>query len=326
MIWRSHGGPVREGFGPRTSGGSLAECPGVAGRFGPREAAKRKVLPSGRAHMPRASKDRALPREPVSEDVRAAALSYAARGWSVLPVEARGKRPLVPWLEFQQRTATEREISSWFAKWPGANVGIVTGQVSGLLVVDVDPQHDGFQSLATLEREEGALPRTVEVQTGGGGRHLYFANPTVRLHNRAGIRPGIDLRCEGGYVVAPPSLHPSGARYRWLPGQGPQDIALAALPSWFLEAIRVFSQGGHSLKHWRRVVREGVPEGQRNSVLASFTGHLLWHGVDPEIAQDLLLAWNRERCRPPLDDEEVVRVVQSIARMHAARSAQDQET
>jgi len=148
----------------------------------------------------------------------------------------------------------------------------------------------------------------------------------VRLHNRAGIRPGIDLRCEGGYVVAPPSIHPSGARYRWLPGQGPQDIALAALPSWFLEATRVFSQGGHGLKHWRRVVREGVAEGQRNSVLASLTGHLLWHGVDPEIAQDLMLAWNRERCRPPLDDEEVVRVVQSIARMHAARSAQDQET
>ncbi len=258
--------------------------------------------------------------------MQAAALSYAARGWSVIPVEAGGKRPLVPWLEFQQRVATNEEIASWFGRWREANVGIVTGQVSRLLVVDVDPQHGGAESLAAMERAQGALPRTLEVHTGGGGRHLYFAYPSVRLHNRVGIRPGIDLRCEGGYVVAPPSVHPSGARYRWALGQGPGDLPVAQLPDWFLEAMRASGQGGHGLKHWRRLVREGVAEGERNSVLASFTGHLLWHGVDPEIAQDLLLAWNQVRCRPPLPDEEVARVVQSIARLHAARGTENPES
>ena len=261
-----------------------------------------------------------------AEPMQAAALSYASRGWSVIPIEVRGKRPLLAWLEFQHRIAAPSEIASWFQKWPDANVGIVTGQISQILVVDVDAQHGGIESLADMERAHGALPRTNEVHTGGGGRHLYFAYPPMRLHNRVGIRPGIDLRGEGGYVVAPPSVHPSGGRYRWLPDQGPQDLPTAPLPAWFFEATRIAAQGGHPLRHWRRIAREGVTEGQRNTILASFTGHLLWHGVDPEIALDLMLAWNQARCRPPLPDEEVARVVQSIARLHASRSTENADS
>jgi len=262
----------------------------------------------------------------ASHRTQQAAILYAAGGWSVIPVEARGKRPLIAWLEFQQRIASESEIASWFRKWPDANVGIVTGYISQIVVVDVDPQHGGAQSLEELEQSQGALPCTLEVHTGGGGRHLYFSYPPVRLHNRVGIRPGIDLRSDGGYVVAPPSVHPSGGQYRWLPGQSPQEMSPEPLPAWFLEATRASSQPGHSLKHWRRIVREGVAQGQRNSVLASLTGHLLWHGVDPEVALDLMLAWNQARCQPPLSDDEVARVVQSIARLHATRSGDDSQT
>jgi hypothetical protein len=65
-------------------------------------------------------------------------------------------------------------------------------------------------------------------------------------------------------------------------------------------------------------VREGVSEGERNSTIASLTGHLLWHGVDPEVALEVMLAWNRMRCRPPLDDAEVARTVASITKLHEA--------
>ena len=75
---------------------------------------------------------------------------------------------------------------------------------------------------------------------------------------------------------------------------------------------------GHSPEHWRRLARDGVDEGARNASLASLAGHLLWHEVDPEVAMELLLAWNRTRCRPPLEDAEVARVVESIARLHRA--------
>ena len=67
-------------------------------------------------------------------------------------------------------------------------------------------------------------------------------------------------------------------------------------------------------------MHEGVNEGERNSTIASLTGHLLWHGVDPQVALELMLAWNRLRCCPPLDDEEVARVVASITRLHEAKS------
>ncbi len=253
-----------------------------------------------------------LPR--LSETGRAA-LTYADRGWSLLPLQAGGKRPLVAWRELQERRAPREEIEGWFRRWPDANVGIVTGRISRLIVLDIDPKHGGAESLAELERRHGALGPTVEVLTGGGGRHFYFTAPGGGIRNRAGLAQGIDLRGDGGYVVAPPSIHPSGRPYRWVPGQAPDEFPLAPMPRWILR-MSGGARSGRSLGAWRALVREGVAEGTRNSTIASLTGHLLWHGVDPDIALDLMLAWNRARCRPPLADDEVAAVVASITRLH----------
>jgi len=128
------------------------------------------------------------------------------------------------------------------------------------------------------------------------------------------LAQGIDLRGDGGYIVAPPSVHPTGRRYAWARGRSPMEILLAPLPRWLtaMRGIRV----GRTLAEWRQLVSEGVKEGQRNSTLASLAGHLLWHGVDPTVTLELLLAWNRVRCSPPLDDSEAAQVVESIARLH----------
>jgi hypothetical protein len=250
-------------------------------------------------------------------DILAAARACLARGWSVIPLRRQEKRPAVRWQEIQQRRPTEAELARWFARWPDANLGIVTGAVSGLVVLDVDPKHGGDDSLAALERAHGRLPETCEALTGGGGRHLYFAHPGGVVHNRAALAPGIDLRGDGGYVVAPPSLHPSGRDYVWEVSRDPDEVPPAPMPRWLLQlATGPGERGGHPLTHWRRLVREGVAEGARNSSIASLTGHLLWHGVDPEVALDLLLCWNAERCRPPLDADEVARTVESIRRLH----------
>jgi hypothetical protein len=235
----------------------------------------------------------------------------------VIPIEPRGKRPLVAWLEFQQRRADADEIDAWYRRWPDANVGVVTGRISGLIVVDIDPRHQGLASLERLQQERGRLPPTVEAETGGGGRHLYFAHPGgVPVHNRAGIQPGIDLRGDGGCAVVPPSVHPSGRCYRWVAGCAPDERPLAPVPGWLMPDSRHGELRGHPLAHWRELVRQDVAEGTRNSTLASLAGHLLWHGVDPQVVLDLLLAFNRIRCRPPLPDHEVVQVVSSIARLH----------
>jgi hypothetical protein len=242
-------------------------------------------------------------------------MSYCAAGWSVVPLRRHDKRPLIDWERFQDERASPATVAEWYRRWPEANVGVVTGQISNLVVLDVDPQHGGDASSEHLERRFGPLPVTVAATTGGGGRHFYFAHPGRLVRNRTGLAPGIDVRGDGGYIVAPPSVHPSGRRYAWVPGRSPAEMAPAALPRW------VFARSGgprlgRSRDQWRRLVREGVPEGQRNSTIASLAGHLLWHGVDAEVVLEMLLAWNRMRCRPPLNDAEVAQVVANIVRLH----------
>ena len=198
-------------------------------------------------------------------------------------------------------------------------MGIVTGVVSSLVVVDVDPLHGGDASLEALEQAHGPLPDTLRAVTGGGGRHVYFGHPGGSVPNKVGLVAGIDLRGDGGFVVAPPSIHPSGRSYAWLPSDRPDP---AAMPAWLVELVRERGyRPGHTLAHWRRLVKEGVQEGERNSSIASLAGHLFWRGIDPKVALDLLLCWNARRCRPPLSEDEVARTVDSIMRRHESDDA-----
>ena len=146
-----------------------------------------------------------------------------------------------PRLSAWQRKATTdpQQIRRWWSREPRANIGIATGELSGLLVLDVDvgDGKPGLASLGELEARHGARPRTWEVQTGGGGLHVYLRHPggDRRIGNRAGILPGLDLRGDGGYVVAPPSLHASGRRYTWLEaGDAPEVPAPAG---WLLAVL-----------------------------------------------------------------------------------------
>jgi hypothetical protein len=167
-----------------------------------------------------------------------AALDYRERGWSVVPVVPRAKRPLIRWQPFQEKIASEEDIRAWYRRTPEANVSIVTGALSGLVVLDVDPRHGGAESLTALTKDHGALPRTMESKTGGGGRHLYFRHPGGELRNRAGLAAGLDVRGDGGVIVAPPSIHPSGKPYRWRKGRGPGEAAPAEMPTWLVALCR----------------------------------------------------------------------------------------
>jgi hypothetical protein len=258
------------------------------------------------------------PTDVIPTDVmHATAVAYLRRGWSVVPIRAGTKRPLVRWQAYQTERPTAEEVLEWFHKWPDSGIGIVTGAISNLVVLDIDVGHGGDESLAEWERLNGALPDTIEAITGGGGRHLYFSHPGISVSSRVGLAAGIDLRAEGGMVVAPPSLHPSGRRYCWEVSHHPDDTALAPMPHWLLRLLRPDRPRlGHPVSHWRALVSQGVAEGARNNSIASLGGHLLWHGLDPEVALDLLLCWNRVRCRPPLSDEEVAGVFTSIHRTH----------
>ena len=136
-------------------------------------------------------------------------------------------------------TCDPNQIASWWGKWPDANIMIATGAVAGIWALDIDPKSGGVKSLAKLEKTHGKLPSTVEVMTGGGGQHLYFKHPGGKIANSAGkLGDGLDVRGDGGFVIAPPSNHASGGTYSWCPGRALGEVPMANAPDWLLDLVR----------------------------------------------------------------------------------------
>ena len=238
-----------------------------------------------------------------------AALTYASAGWAVLPVA--GKQPLTRH-GVHDSSVEEPQIRRWWLRWPEANVGIATGAVSGLTVVDVDVDRGGRESLESIRTSGRLLPETLRADTGGGGFHLFYRQPSGlavsntagRLPNVAGALSGIDLRGDGGYVVAPPSVHASGRSYRWSPERS---SGLAVLPRWLwprpppptATAVAHYRSAGASTYGHAALVREiyavrRLVVGQRNDGLnrAAFCSGTLVAGGElaEELAYDELLA------------------------------------
>jgi hypothetical protein len=179
----------------------------------------------------------------------AAALRYAERGWHVLPCHhitatgcscrrtdcsSPGKHPRTA-SGFREATTSSGQVRQWWRRWPGANVGIRTGAQSRLVVLDVDPDHGGVEALRSLIAQHGRLRPGLRARTGSGGWHLYYAHPGESIPNSAGrLGPGLDVRGDGGYVIAPPSNHRSGGAYIF------NDEAATApdMPDWLLHSVR----------------------------------------------------------------------------------------
>lgn len=170
-----------------------------------------------------------------------AALDYASRGWRVINIIAGDKRPRGN--AWQQRATTdEATIQGWFSEHSEDGIGIATGAGSGLFVLDVDVAGDkiGDISLRQLEGQYGELPRTVEAITGSGGRHIFFRWPAgAIISNSASSRlgPDLDIRGEGGQVVAAPTVHPNGQAYAWDVEHHPDDVPVAEAPTWLLSLL-----------------------------------------------------------------------------------------
>lgn len=152
-----------------------------------------------------------------------------------------GKHPIGKgWQE--SATADISAIRKGWGEHPDANIGVACGEASGVLVLDIDGEA-GQQSLMALEAEHGALPMTWTVITGSGGQHLYFqwrAGLSNKVGQGKGINPairGLDVRTDGGLVIAPPSTHYSGNQYKWVTGQTPATCDLAAMPDWLFDLL-----------------------------------------------------------------------------------------
>ena len=163
----------------------------------------------------------------MTPDLAKSALWYARRGWPVFPLRPHTKEPYKG-LGVYAATTDPAQVAQWWHQWPQSNVALHVG-AAGLLGLDLDAYKDNFGGAGFLTTDD---ENTITNLTGSGGAHLLFALPPgVKYSNATGnLPPGIDVRCWGGYIVVPPSIHPNGNRYHWELGFAPHEIEPLPLP------------------------------------------------------------------------------------------------
>jgi uncharacterized protein YdaU (DUF1376 family) len=260
-------------------------------------------------------------------DLLSAALSYAAQGLRVLPLHSPerggcscgrsacasiGKHARIPRWSLDA-TTDDRQIRRWWAKWPDANIGIATGPGSGIFVLDIDGEH-GAESFRRLVERSAWHIETLTVRT-GRGRHLYLAHPGVKVITRSNIAPGVDVRGDGGLVVAPPSRHASGFEY----SLGSATRTIADAPSELLDLVttdrRVCEEGGLGVAP--------IEVGERNERLFREACAMRGRGMDEgEIAKEIA-ALNAMVCDEPLSHEELAAIARSAAKYDQGANTDD---
>lgn len=230
------------------------------------------------------------------------------KGWSVIPAQPGGKKPLIEWSKYTERLPTKEETVNWWARWPKANIALITGRISGLIAVDVDTGRGGDPNKVFKDAETSLISRT-----GSGGFHLFYEYPDFveRVPNRVG-KDGIDVRGDSGYVILPPSVHENGNTYEFIKN-GP----LGVCPEWVYQAQETTNpeQGGR----WLSDLLAGVVHGGRNDACTKLVGYFAQKGMAREVALLLVRQWN-EKNNPPLPLEELESTVRSVYKAEARKN------
>ena len=186
------------------------------------------------------------------------ALGYRSYGYSVIPVNRSNKKPLIRWGPYQIRPPSIQEIENWWARWPLANIAVITGPVSNIIVVDVDSDK-GMERINALIAESTIKPYC---RTPRGGAHFWFKY-REGLQTKAGVLEDIDVRAKGGYVIVPPSIGANDVPYRWVL---PRDDSepLPQMPGSLFEALRAPASPSHEIE---RVMAEF----QRDNISIQYT-------------------------------------------------------
>lgn len=255
----------------------------------------------------------------VLSDLGQHCVRYGQRGWHCFPCRKLGKEPAIQH-GVLAATADPDRLLQWWWRHPEDNIGLACGAASNVVVVDIDGEV-GALSLRELELQNETLPLTASVNTPSGGRHYYFQHPGVEIRNSVSmLGMGIDVRGDGGYVIAPPSVLEHGAY------EVEDRAALAPMPQWMTDQIVAHqnrSGNGKIEKSevWAQLLRTNIGSGTRNQQLTRVTGWLLSQGVPAPEALELVHITNEARVKPPLERREVDRIVESIVRIEGRRSA-----
>lgn len=238
------------------------------------------------------------------------ALYYAELGLAVFPLAYRNK---VPAIEGGCKAATteKSKIERWWNQNPRYNIGIATGNKSnGLVVIDLDVDKNkgivGYEVLRDWQNKHGELPETWQSITGRGGYH-YFYKDTITHSNKVGLYEGVDIRGEGGYIVAPPSVHPNGNTYEW--EQEPKEYEIAQVDDIVNDFFKGEKQRIDSEHKTNFKVPELIPEGKRVDTIVRLIASLRTKGLDDDAIKAAVRVENEKRCNPPLKEKELEKAV-----------------
>lgn len=252
-------------------------------------------------------------------DFMSAALAYAQKGYAVFPLTPRDKTPLPGSRGFYDATTDERMIRQWWTAHPDANIAIATGSYANpkrkLVVIDVDANKAknkvGDETLHKWEADHGEMPDTCMAVSGSGGVHYYYIAPD-KYKSIDNVINNIDLKAEGGYIVAPPSIHPCGKPYEWKQGKsildkGPTFLSgsakeLAALAKADPEPAQIPDKP-------RFEMPETILSGSRVQSMISLVGKLRGAGLSDDAIREAVEIENAEKCNPPLSSKELEKEV-----------------
>lgn len=237
----------------------------------------------------------------------------AKEGLAPLAIKPNDKAPATPH-GFKDANKDPEKHREWANECADYNVAYATGPASGyLLVVDVDVKNGdatGLKSIQSLEKEYGELPPTRKVYTPSGGYHLLYRYPeTMKVPSRINFRPRVDVKAEGGYCVAPPSvIH--GEPYFY----DEPVLPISRAPSWLLELL-CSTQGTKPRKRKSAQVKL-TTIGSRNDSVAFEGFSLLNAGLNPDLLEEELLEYNATHCEPPLSESEVSQIAANVVSSH----------
>lgn len=248
----------------------------------------------------------------MAEDMLSFALDYAKRGFAVFPL----KQDKTPYISngFQKATTNEMQIETWWKRWPDANIGIATGQMSGgVCVIDLDIDEEkgknGLKAMRDWEHNYGTVlkPSCMAI-TGRGGMH-YFFRSSEEVKCRINLLPGVDVRGDGGYIMAPPSLHPNGNRYKWRDNLSIDEVPIITIDDNIKYLLYHDSNALQSKPAY--ISPDRIPEGERNGVIFKFACMMQAKGASDSAVFAATMAENESKCCPPLSEKEVALIVSS---------------
>ena len=243
------------------------------------------------------------------------------------------KHSLVKWTEYQKRLPTKEEVHHWLTVNPSANIGIITGKISNIVVFDLDSKH-----AEEYAEEQGGFPETAKVKT-GKGYHLYMKRPGFEVRGSVNKKLDIDIRADGNYVVAPPSVHGSDRMYEWEKGSSIFEIDPTECTPWMMDyledvakdnkpslekkdntaekTVKGAEKGHQDKSDYLNILKDGCSEGDRNQTATRLIGHLLKKDIAHDELWELVKQWNIKNS-PPIDEAELRRTFESVKKEEKA--------